>query len=226
MEEYKNCTHKTACKVRVHISTEDEWPFVIIDGTHNHGVGGAYKHLSAKKDIPQSLLGFIQLCTSSPVDIQAKDLHQLTIEYAHDNNLNEDVVPDVRQLKKLLEKSAASDEELLENIHKFLKKEKFLVFFRYSKKLDGNEEPDYTLSCISSVEVPYVEEKEHVLVVKSTSCFQVLPKSSLDDTKAHEALCRQRDNQQHLMHMIMTAWAGKCAMKRDKKGHNKVMMNA
>ena len=24
MEEYKNCTHKTACKVRVHISTEDE----------------------------------------------------------------------------------------------------------------------------------------------------------------------------------------------------------
>ena len=31
-----NCTHKTACKVRVHISTEDEWPFVIIDGIHNH----------------------------------------------------------------------------------------------------------------------------------------------------------------------------------------------
>ena len=36
VEEYKNCTHKTACKVRVHISTEDEWPFVIIDGIHNH----------------------------------------------------------------------------------------------------------------------------------------------------------------------------------------------
>ena len=36
VEEYKNYTHKTACKVRVHISTEDEWPFVIIDGIHNH----------------------------------------------------------------------------------------------------------------------------------------------------------------------------------------------
>ena len=141
MEEYKKGTHRTACKVRVHISTEDEWPFVIIDGIHNHGVGGAYSHLSAKKEIPQSLLGFIQSCTSSPVDIQAKDLHQLTIEYAHENNLNEDVVPDVRQLKKLLEKSAASDEELLESAHKFLKKEKFLVFFRCSKKLHGNEEP-------------------------------------------------------------------------------------
>ena len=76
VEEYKNCTHKTACKVRVHISTEDEWPFLIIDGIHNHGVGGAYSLVSAKKDIPKPLLDFIESYTSSPLDIKASDIHQ------------------------------------------------------------------------------------------------------------------------------------------------------
>jgi len=104
VEEYKNCTHRTACKVRVHISTEDEWPFVIIDGIHNHGVGGAYSLVSAKKDIPKPLLDFIESYTSSPLDIKGSDIHQLTIEYAHDNDFNEDVVPDVQQLKKLFMK--------------------------------------------------------------------------------------------------------------------------
>ena len=66
-EEYNNCTHKTDCKVMVHISTEDEWPFVIIDGIHNHGVGGAYSLVSVKKDVPKPLLDFIESYTSSPL---------------------------------------------------------------------------------------------------------------------------------------------------------------
>ena len=86
--------------------------------------GWRYSLVSAKKDIPKPLLDFIESYTSSPLDIKASDIHQLTIEYAHDNDFNEDVVPDVQQLKKLLDKSAASDEELLEKAHKFLKNEK------------------------------------------------------------------------------------------------------
>ena len=49
---------------------------------------------------------------------------------------------------------------------------------------------------------PYVKEKERVLVVKSTSGLQVLPRSSSDATKAHEPLCLQRGNRQHLVHFF------------------------
>ena len=187
---YRNCTHKTDCKVMVHVSTEDKWPFVIIDGIHNNDVGGAYSLFSAEKDIPQPLLDFIEAytTTSSPLDIQAIELYELTIGYAHVNKLSEDKVLHVQELKKLLDKSAVPDEELLERAHKFLKNQSFLVFFRSSRKQNDNEEPDHTLSCISCMH-PYVKEKERVLVVKSTSGLQVLPRSSSDAAKAHEPLC-------------------------------------
>ena len=72
----------------VHIFTEDKWPFVIIDGIHNHRVGGAYSLVSAEKDIPQPLLDFIESYTSSPLDIQAIEFYELTIGYAHVNKLS------------------------------------------------------------------------------------------------------------------------------------------
>ena len=145
-EEYNNCTHKTDCKVMVHISTEDEWPFLIIDGIHNHGVGGAYSLVSAKKDIPKPLLDFIELYTSSPLDIKGSDIHQLTIECAHDNDFNEDVVPDVQQLKKLLDKSAASNKLGNINIREIIGNLKAVMDTLYHWQDTKEKDPNYVLT--------------------------------------------------------------------------------
>ena len=145
-EEYNNCTHKTDCKVMVHISTEDEWPFLIIDGIHNHGVGGAHSLVSAKKDIPKPLLDFIESYTSSPLDIKGSDIHQLTIEYAHDNDFNEDVVPDVQQLKKLLDKSAASNKLGNINIREIIGNLKAVMDTLYHWQDTKEKDPNYVLT--------------------------------------------------------------------------------